>query len=572
MDYKIFDGTTWVNPCKRPFGVLDKNLTFQDIDPKLKEIYYYNGGWKLMDCTPDPSGLCIGFGYLYNSDVFATDGLSFANGSWRVPTKADWDALLAFPNDALRSKGLIIDNNGVWDGMYAGATNALMFTSLPGGLRDGFANFNHATSSAYYWTSTTHSGDATRFVVKVQEESSSTFTEIDAFIRGNGASIRLVRAASTPELAIPDGKTSENSALLPYTGNDGTVYPTVKIGSLIWTRENLRETKFTNGTLITKSQTKDEWIVSFTNETPAYCEYSSDVTPVLITSKDSDTEICSVPVPIPPKTLVRTLCRCGFGYNYNKFATQDSRFGNGSGVFFPFSVASKLNWVTLFLHVGGNQSTSTSYYELWQNVGDKLKCLGRDGTWHGDNDYNLNLFSHIVRDAYLGIPGAIQGKYSHYSTVEGAYFHTSDNWMVKVHYSSNSMDLEDVDQAAGITNIHGYPVRLVRPATPFELSLADGYASDGIKLPCYFGNDNKLYFCVKIGTQIWVAENSRETKWNDNTSINYCDDNHNLDFYQSGAMSLPAYGYPESLTNFSGDPFGENQDFLDGIEPCDAIV
>lgn len=560
MDFKIYDGTSWVNPCKRPFAVLDENKVFQDVNPKLKEIYYYNNGWKLMDCSPDPSGICLGYGYLYNADVFSTDGLSLTNGSWRVPTKSDWDSLISFDNDALKTKGLIANSNGVWSGVYAGATNNLRFSSLPAGLRDGYGNFNSATSKAYYWSSTNYTGDTSRFVVKYQDNTNSTFNEIPAAQRGLGLSIRLVRAATTAELSIPDGKTSEDSALPNYTGNDGKTYSTVKIGTLVWTRENLRETKFSNLTPITLSQTKEDWLKNFSDEVPSYCEYVSDTTPVYIDPKDSETAICEIPQPITPLNQNRGLCSCSYGYNYNSFAAADSRFGNGSGVGYNFVVASSFNWTILFSHIGGTLSNGNEW-----NVGTKLKCDMRSGQWDGTNDYGLNIYATIVRLAYDGSISS-NGYFGSFDE-DLAYFWTSNSHIIDFGYISNVVRDQGSPSALG----HGYPVRLVRLATPFELTLADGYTSDGINLPFYFGNDTKMYYCVKIGPYVWVAENSRETKWNDGTDIPYVNSANKIDFWYARLSSSPAYGFPETLADFDYDQNGLNQQYLDGIEPCDTI-
>jgi uncharacterized protein (TIGR02145 family) len=60
----------------------------------------------------------------------------------------------------------------------------------------------------------------------------------------------------------------------------------------------------------------------------------------------------------------------------------------------------------------------------------------------------------------------------------------------------------------------GFSIRPVRPATTPEQLLADGTACDP-----YIGNDGKVYRTVKIGTQVWVADNLAETKWSDGTWI-----------------------------------------------------
>jgi hypothetical protein len=62
-------------------------------------------------------------------------------------------------------------------------------------------------------------------------------------------------------------------------------------------------------------------------------------------------------------------------------------------------------------------------------------------------------------------------------------------------------------------------VRLVREATAGELLLTDGDTSDTSSLDPYTGNDGNVYVTVKIDTQIWLAQNLRETLYNNTDPI-----------------------------------------------------
>ena len=90
------------------------------------------------------------------------------------------------------------------------------------------------------------------------------------------ASIRLRRAATTEEQALPDGTYLEN-----YVGNNQISYPTVKIGTQVFTAVNLAETKWRNGDWIAGYD--DGVYTPISNEnwallsTSALCFYSDEV-------------------------------------------------------------------------------------------------------------------------------------------------------------------------------------------------------------------------------------------------------------------------------------------------------
>jgi uncharacterized protein (TIGR02145 family) len=57
------------------------------------------------------------------------------------------------------------------------------------------------------------------------------------------------------------------------TDIDGNVYQTVLIGSQLWTAENVRTTRFANGTVIPNVTDGAAWVA---NTTPQWCNYNND--------------------------------------------------------------------------------------------------------------------------------------------------------------------------------------------------------------------------------------------------------------------------------------------------------
>jgi len=57
---------------------------------------------------------------------------------------------------------------------------------------------------------------------------------------------------------------------------DGNTYNIIKIGVQYWTVENLRTTKYNDGTPITFIDNKSAWSRADDNKTPAYCFYNDE--------------------------------------------------------------------------------------------------------------------------------------------------------------------------------------------------------------------------------------------------------------------------------------------------------
>jgi len=89
----------------------------------------------------------------------------------------------------------------------------------------------------------------------------------------------------------------------------------------------------------------------------------------------------------------------------------------------------------------------------------------------------------------------------------------------------------------------GFSVRLIRPATVTEQTWADGTYCKS-----YVGNDYRVYKTVKIGTQVWLAENLAETKYADGTDIPNVTDNALWAADTVGAMCYYDNDYSNDLT------------------------
>jgi len=79
-----------------------------------------------------------------------------------------------------------------------------------------------------------------------------------------------------------DNLKPDSSAFGSMLDIDGNVYKTITIGGQIWMAENLKTTKYRNGTSITNAEGVTEWI----NDTAgAYCNYNNDANNSIIYGK-----------------------------------------------------------------------------------------------------------------------------------------------------------------------------------------------------------------------------------------------------------------------------------------------
>jgi uncharacterized protein (TIGR02145 family) len=212
------------------------------------------------------------------------------------------------------------------------------------------------------------------------------------------------------------------------------------------------------------------------------------------------------------KIATQTFDWPGYGYLYNWYAVDDARGlanpDGGTGLTAPneWRVPTNPDWGTLETFATGisgaggklkSTLTSTAYpFYGWTSAA-------------GTNDYNFS-----------GLPGSFRDEGGSFSPLIGVigFFWTSNSTGVSVAIN-RTLDGSENLGGFSINKNRGNSVRLVREATAGELLLNDGDTSDTSSLDPYTGNDGKTYVTVKIGTQIWLAQNLRETKYNDNSDI-----------------------------------------------------
>lgn len=213
------------------------------------------------------------------------------------------------------------------------------------------------------------------------------------------------------------------------------------------------------------------------------------------------------------KIAMQTIDWPGYGYLYNWYAVDDIRgLANptgGTGLSAPnkWRVPSNTDWDTLAAFAGGSSVAGGKLKSTLTSTGYPFNGWLSNGG--GTDDYNFS-----------GLPGGRRFDAGQFDLIgnNGLWWSSFTNSPTTAFIYIIS-SLSGVLGSFPISKGDGCSVRLVREATAGELLLADGDTSDTSSLDPYTGNDGKTYVTVKIGTQIWLAQNLRETKYNDNSDI-----------------------------------------------------
>ncbi|MCA0447307.1 MAG: fibrobacter succinogenes major paralogous domain-containing protein [Bacteroidetes bacterium] len=188
---------------------------------------------------------------------------------------------------------------------------------------------------------------------------------------------------------------------------NGFTYKTVVIGNQEWTVENLRTTKYNDGTSITKITDSNRWK---NTSSDGFCAYDND------------------------EINVAT-----YGYLYKWYTVNTGKLAPASG---GWRVPTDADWTKLTGYVGGASV-----------AGEKLKK--QDG-WNGRNGSNYYGFSALPNGHRHYLEGEFNsignGGYWWSSSAKGA----SDAWYRDMGYDRNSVGRNSGDQS------HGFSVRLVR--------------------------------------------------------------------------------------------------------------
>jgi uncharacterized protein (TIGR02145 family) len=183
------------------------------------------------------------YGYLYNWYA-ATDPANIAASGWRVPSNNDFATLITYTGNS--GQNLMAIGNTYW-------YNSIGLDTYGFNLRGAgqYENSNNVFASlgavSTLWTTNTFGTNAAN-VFAVYNNGTINNLLHAGYYKQAGLSIRVMRNTTAPHGTVGT-----------YTGNDGRVYPTIVIGTQEWISENLLETKYRNGAIISEIPCGPAW-------------------------------------------------------------------------------------------------------------------------------------------------------------------------------------------------------------------------------------------------------------------------------------------------------------------------
>jgi len=204
------------------------------------------------------------YGYLYNWFALA----NIAATGWHVPTDAEFTNLTNLlggesgAGGKLKSTRTSPLEHPRWNTPNTGATDEVNFSALSGGYRVLDGRFSSIGSNGVWWSATEFNATYLwyRFI-------SYNTSNVSRYYNNKklGYSVRLCRELISGEELLTDG-----TYVADYVGNDLKTYKAVKIGSLVWTAENLAETLYNDLSPIPNVTDNTEWSVLTTGARCAY--------------------------------------------------------------------------------------------------------------------------------------------------------------------------------------------------------------------------------------------------------------------------------------------------------------
>jgi uncharacterized protein (TIGR02145 family) len=200
------------------------------------------------------------YGGLYTFAQIMSSG--FCPAGWRIPTEDDWNALIAYIGGVTGGAGKLKEIGTThWTTPNTDAADDYDFAAIGGGYASKIGAFLNLKDIGYLWSATDGNTQFYAKVIKMSYDSGDI--TIANGLKLNYYSLRLIKGTTVNTI----------------TDVDGNVYTYVTIGTQQWLVENLRTTKYADGTPIPNLTLAADWIAEdgSAGHDGAYCYYDNDV-------------------------------------------------------------------------------------------------------------------------------------------------------------------------------------------------------------------------------------------------------------------------------------------------------
>jgi uncharacterized protein (TIGR02145 family) len=375
---------------------------------------------------------------------------------------------------------------------------------------------------------------------------------------------------SIVKIDIPTSDKTITFNFISCTDGDNNNYPVVEIGNQVWMAENLKTTKFNDGTAISLDTDNLEW--SALEGTPKYCWYNNDPDTfkdeygalynwyVLYSGSDGIKNACPVGWHVPNYTEWTTLIQSATGgmlketgFTHwlipNTDASNETGFTalpggergpngtyTGDGISGHWWSSSRdllddyRKQTFLILSSGG----SVTKIGTKDPFGFSIRCV------HGEMTLptiSTSAVSSVTNTSATSGGNIINNGYYDIND-KGVIWSTSPN-PIPIH---NDYEMDGRYNITYIKNISGLVANTtyyVRAYFYTDHYYGPVYGNE-LVFKTYTGTvndiDGNTYNTVTIGSQLWMAENLKTTKYNDGTSIPQVTDN-----TEWAGLSTPGY-------------------------------
>ena len=433
-------------------------------------------------CYGDTTTTCDEYGRYYNwaaamdaAGVYSSNGKDCGDNKrcaptypvrgvcpegFHLPDSTEWNTLIAEvggkPDASTKLKSL----KGWYNDGEAAGTDDYGFSAAPAGGRNDGSAFNREDFEAYFWSASEDAFSSAKLMNLHYIAHMSSF--VWSYPKKNFFNIRCVN----DESYVPTVPTSSIKYDSIVDSRDGQVYKTVKIGNLNWMAQNLNyEAK--------DSHCYDDSL-KYCNVYGRLYSWASAIDSAKLANDKANPQDCGYGKTCKLPEVVQGVCPDGW-----HLPTSDE-------------------WSVLFTEVGG-QGTAAKYLK------SMMKWNGTDSVGFsvlpaGSSTQNGYRFSSEGRDAYFWTATATE------------IYDGNDAYFVHMETSNSYVFLYSVEKT------NGYSVRCVEdggviastvPDEGFDWKLSkEAYLNSNIQYDSIVDSrDGQVYKTVKIGDQVWMAQN-----------------------------------------------------------------